>query len=128
MLLESLPQEIAHLLILARRLHGLQGGEVEHLRPFLKRYPESLEVVFIHASAAVASQSDALGAQPEVDKVIPIVAHQSSAMRTDPHESEGVLEDVVGEVVGHARSHVEIAYVIPTRHPSLSHTAQGYHP
>ena len=85
-------------------------------------------MVFIHASAAVASQSDALGAQPEVDKVITIVAHQSSAVRTDPHEPEGVLEDVVGEVVGHARSHVEIAYVIHTGHSTLSHTAQGYHP
>ena len=37
-------------------------------------------------------------------------------------------EDVVGEVVGHARSHVEIAYVIHTGHSTLSHTAQGYHP
>lgn len=127
-LLESLVEKSLHLMVLARRNDGLQGGEVEHLRTFLKRYPQTLEVILIHVAATVASQADMLRAQPEVDKVITIVAHQSSAVRTDPHESEGVLEDVVGEVVGHARSHVEIAYVIHTGHSTLSHTAQGYHP
>ena len=82
-------------------------------------------MVFIYVSATVAPESDTRGAEGEVHEVIAVIAHQSTAMGTDPHEAVRVLENVVGEVVGHARRHVEIAYVIATGRAALGIHAQG---
>lgn len=124
-ILEGLFELCLHCLALAGWSGGLHGGEIKHLGTFFECNPKALKMVFEYVSATVAPESDARGAEGEVHEVIAVIAHQSTAMGTDPHEAVGVLENVVGEVVGHARRHVEIAYVIATGRAALGIHAQG---
>ena len=111
--------------VLTRWNDRLHGVEVEHLWSFFEGYPKALIMVFVYIAATVAAQADASSAQPEVYEVVAIVAYQSATMGTNPHEAVRVLEYIIGKVIRHSRSHVEIAYVILTRHPALCISAQG---
>ena len=83
-------------------------------------------MIFASIAAAVASQTDSYSPQTEVHEIETIVAHQSTTMRTDPYEAVRVLKDIISKIIRHTCSHIEIAYIIATRQPTLRPTAQGY--
>ena len=83
-------------------------------------------MIFASIAAAVASQTDTRSPQTEVHEIETIVAYQSTTMRTDPYEAVRVLKDIISKIIRHTCSHIEIAYIIATRQPTLRPTAQGY--
>ena len=124
--LEYFVELCLYLAVLTRWNNRLHGIEVEHLRTFFESHPKALERIFADITATVASQTDSYRPQTEVHEIETIVAYQTTTMRTDPYEAVGILKDIISKIIRHTCSHIEIAYIIATRQPTLRPTAQGY--
>ena len=118
---QSLPQ----LRGLRGRDNHRHGAQVYHLGTLIETYPKTLIRVFHDIAARVAAHGEALSSRVHIAVAITVITRQPAALRANPHKALAVFIDIIHEVSGQTRTHVQVSQTVFPYRPCRCRNGHG---